>query len=158
MASLSLPVPKDKYCKGEFTSMLFIVFDGEVSRNKAIQGLREAKISRGNGNVWAKADQPLIQRTCESFLFGLRKQLIEWQFDKRALSVDVDTKMIKYDGNLICGPTISNGRFFANFSSTWRNWKEFYDSTEIQSLMAKAQQSLDRGAGATKGKGKQKSK
>ena len=65
MTALSLLKPIDKYCKGDFQSMLFVVFETEGMRDQAINGLRNAKIPRGSKNIWSKPDQPLYQRAME---------------------------------------------------------------------------------------------
>ena len=65
------------YCKGDFKGILFIKFASAADIKKAGEIIREAKIHYDGNTIWAKVEQPLDVRVRESFLFGLKKKLIE---------------------------------------------------------------------------------
>ena len=75
---LYCPRRKDTYFKGgEFKDMLFLKFTSKDDRDEAIDKFNKHKATAKDDNIWMGPDLPLEQRAVKSFLFGLRKKLVE---------------------------------------------------------------------------------
>ena len=150
--------PTEVYTKGEFGGVCFAKFDSESSRDTVLTQFRAANVQHGAcQRVWYAPDKPFEHRVKSSFLFAIRKQLLEWGFEKRCLWVDTDKFEITWSGELVAAAALQDGKFATQFGE---GWHEFLDEGVLQELLTKANTSCDKFlqfAGKGKGKGKSKS-
>ena len=149
--------PTEVYTKGEFGGVCFAKFDSESSRDTVLTHFRAANVQHGAcQRVWYAPDKPFEHRVKSSFLFAIRKQLLEWGFEKRCLWVDTDKFEITWSGELVAAAVLQDGKFETQFGE---GWHEFLDEGVLQELLTKATTSCDKFSQfAGKGKGKVKSK
>ena len=93
----------ETYCKGDWKGLLFAKFPTKTERDTAVTKLRQARVEQAEGQtVWAKADKPLEKRVAATFLFGLKKTLVEkWGYSKTIVWVDEEKLTLKVRGELV---------------------------------------------------------
>jgi len=79
--------PIDAFSKGDFKGMLFAKFQSVAQRDVVIAGIRSSTTSTSHLKTWAKIDSPLDVRTAEGVLFGFKRMLVDWKFNKNARSL-----------------------------------------------------------------------
>ena len=77
LTQLGVETPADIYTKGTFTGILFARFSCGAVRDGVASAFWKARLEYGGKLTWSRPDLPLEQRVPESFLFALRKQLME---------------------------------------------------------------------------------
>ena len=76
--------------KGDFSGVFFASFASAPDRIKALSAVKSKLVQLGGKVIWANTDLPKENRTVESFLFGLKKQLVEWGFTRASVRAEVD--------------------------------------------------------------------
>ena len=133
--------------------------------------LRQARVEQAEGQtVWAKADKPLEKRVAATFLFGLKKTLVEkWGYSKTIVWVDEEKLTLKVGGELVVTAQVvqeaagSEGtgvkRLDCMWHKTtvgdWNTWEWAQKSEDLKELQEKAAETLKRSS-SNKGKGKNK--
>eukprot|EP00973_Karenia_brevis_P037900 5227394-Karenia_brevis.AAC.1 len=77
--------------------------------------------------------------------------MIIWRFETRNIVIDKEAKTISYKGSKICSIAILGNKFAPNFDREWQQWDEFFQSSEIQGLIQRGQEILDKASGIGKG-------
>ena len=96
----------------------------------------------------------------QNFLFGFKKLLFNWDFNKKAVRVDTDNLTLSIDGDLVVRAVVTDkagekGKTFStDFQGDWKSWTEMHDSNELKELLNTASSVLARGIGGSKGLGK----
>ena len=105
-----------------------------------------------------KKDLPLETRCPLSILLGLRRQLINWGFSRRAIRVSDDNLTMTIDRKpILTATTCSDQVRLEWLDQTWKEWKELQDSSELKQLIDRANEALKNAAfKRTKGEGKGK--
>ena len=127
--------------------------------------LRAARFKQGEENVWAKADQPLEKRVATSFLFGLKKALVAWGYNKAKVWVDEQAQTLTAVGELVvtAGVESETGasdsatarKLKCDWAGRWGTWGLVQNSPELKELQDQAAQTLQRAGGkGAKGGGK----
>ena len=149
-----LPPPVDVYSKGDFKGLLFAKCMSGAHRDQLI-----ANISIAPGDSWAQQDRPLDTRTACGTLFGFKRMLCEWGYNKSCIKVDPDTGTLSVAGKEVLKVAVKD---FV-LSLTWSDgqceeWGDLQDSTELATLKDVGQDKLNKaksfGSGEIKGKGK----
>ena len=112
------------------------------------------RYKRDHKFVWAKIDYPLPIGVQHSFLYGLRKLLLTWGFDKRAIAVDEIQMLLKIGDCQVVNTEVINGKFICNLRSLWLQWKDFQNDTDVKNLLQVAADKSSKGPPPGKGKGK----
>ena len=95
--------PNDIYKKGEsFKGIVFAKFASQSDRDAVVQQFRTEKFEHADGvKIWSAPDRPLEIRAQTSFLFSLKKELIEWGFARASLWVDEENFVLVWNGDLV---------------------------------------------------------
>ena len=102
---------------------------------------------------WVKPDLPAVVRAPQIFLFGLKKMLIDWNFNKGVIKVDTDMNTLVVDGKRVVQVSVHENMMHYVWAEEWRNWPEFQEDQNVQNLKERVSKMV---AGSGKGKGKQK--
>ena len=105
----------------------------------------------------ATEDSPIDVRVAKSILFGLKRQLVEWQWDKFEVWVDIPNTSIFLGNDYVASVQVDQDEIHMDYETDWKN---YLLEENLQELLDKAASQLrsSRQAGSRKGKGKGKSK
>ena len=118
--------------------------------------------------MWAKPDLPVDKRVPATFLFGLKKVLVGWGLNKQCAWVDEDKLTLKAGEELVVTASVAqveqgassrgsaasgSKKLLCNWGGTWATWRDLQESAELEELVAKAEEALNRTAEGKKGKG-----
>lgn len=148
------PVPYEVFAKGDFHSILFLKFKNTTDRDTAISLIQSLALKREDKLVWSKIDQPLPVRVQHSFLYGLRKLLLAWGFDRRAIQIDEVSMILKVGECQVVSTKIIDGKFEHQWHMSWAQWKEFQSHDDVKKLLQAALAKVAKGPAPGKGKGK----
>ena len=102
LAASAVPAPIDVYIKGdEFSGIAFAKFASSESSAAAISAFRRKRVTCKGKFAWAKFDEPIHVRAPSSFLFGLKKMLVGWDFPQSSLHVNEQKGLMEYLGEEI---------------------------------------------------------
>ncbi len=77
--------------KGDFSGMLFIKFSTPERRDLAVSAFRALKKNMDKDDpTYMSPDRPIQVRVRNSFLFGLKQQLVKWDYAPQCIYVDMD--------------------------------------------------------------------
>ena len=138
---------------------MFVRFASIPERDAAVAKLNRAKVQVkiDSKPVWARADTAVDIRACEVFLWGLKKLLVEWGFEKRTVRVEVEgpTKFMKVGGKMVVTTFVVDGELHCEWAEGWKVWEDLHQNEAFIELFKKAEKMV---TGADKGKGKGKDK
>ena len=105
------------------------------------------------------ADAP-IEDCCKNIvLFGIKKQMVEWGFDKSTIWVDKDNSCILCGLDYMASISIDGktGKLSMHYGD---DWETYLKEGNLEALLEKSQESLTRAKNpsTSKGKGKGKTK
>ena len=158
LASLSAPTAKEVYTKGdEYRGTIFAKFGKKAERDDAVNKLRKARYQHGDKAVWAKPDLPFEERAMRHLLFGAKRVMTEWGYDKSALWADTSNGTLSIAGEKVVSAAIADRKLTVRYGPQWEEylhsdakfpeWKELVDT--IRAKLDKA---------PSKGKGKARSR
>ena len=105
-------------------------------------------------------DQPIDIRTADSFLFSFKRMLtIDWGYNKNAVRVNTDTKVLSVAGKDIVKAAVANYALTLEWcDDEWQTWEPLQSATEFTKIKTDVRDRLDRAkqaaSGSSKGKGK----
>ena len=150
---LKTPEYADIFTKGDFNNIVFIKFRSAASRDQFVSVFGKAQIKHQGNAVWTRPDLPIEKRVPESFLFGLRKVFLEWKYTKEEIRVDTHNHIFKVASEPVVQATISNDQLKLHWYGAWGTWDDLTNSSELQHLVSRANETLSRvGKGSGKGK------
>ena len=157
LASLTGPKPHDIYTKGdEFRGIIFARFANKRDRDDAVSKLRRARCQQEGKEVWAKPDLPFEERTMRHLVFGAKRVMTEWGYDKAAIWADPDKGMLSVGGEKVMSAKLEGKTLKMEYGP---GWEEFlHDDAkhpEWKNLLQTIRDKLANAPG--KGKGKAKS-
>ena len=142
----------DTYMKGDtFNGMLFVKFADKVSRDTAVMKFRAAYLQRDGKHVWAKADLPIDKRVPEQYLFGLKRVLVNWGFNKGIVRVDTSSASLAVAGEQLVVSTVVAGKLHNAWFGAWAGWAESHEAAEVVELGRRAAEALGRVGGGGEG-------
>eukprot|EP00959_Pyramimonas_sp_CCMP1952_P150475 3149252-Pyramimonas_sp.AAC.1 len=147
------PEPVDYFVKGDFNTIIFTKFGTKDARDRFVNAFGKSQIKHSSNTVWTRADQPIEKRVPESFLFGLRKQFLEWGYSKGEVRVDTTECNLTVAKDPVVAVSTVNGAIQISWKGPWANWRDLTNSAEVRYLTERANDTLGR---ATKGNGKGK--
>ena len=116
-------------------------------------------ISNTPGDTWANQDRPVDVRTATSALFGIKRMLVQWGYNKHAIHVDTTKGTMNVAGKEVLKVVVQDFVLTLTWSDgQWEQWSALQSAPELSSLKEASQGRLDRAkANASidfKGKGK----
>ena len=100
--------------------------------------LRKARYQHGDNAVWDKPDLPFEERTMRHLLFGAKRVMTEWGYDKSALWADSSNGTLAVAGEKVVPAaiadrklTVQNGRQWEGYlhsDAKFPDWKELVDT------------------------------
>ena len=79
---------------------------------------------------------PIEERTCNGFLFGLHGQLIQWKFPSQCIKVEKECHLLKVAGKDIVQVRVQGVEFKVNWlSQEWPEWPQIQTSNELVAIM-----------------------
>ena len=152
LTALTAPIPVDTYIKGgTFNGLLFAKFRNKLDRDAAVLRMRSASYQYGGNPVWARPDLPIEKRVPEGFLFGFKRQLVEWGFQRSIVRIDTDALNMKVGSELAVTAGVANGRLQCQWHGAWATWEDLHGSSELDVMMKKANDAIQRSRGVGKG-------
>ena len=99
IARLKVPVPIDVWItSGEFKGVLKARFSGPDAATTAITAMMKQRPRCKGKPTWCKHDQPILKRAPLSFLFGLKKELVNWDIPKACTYIDEESATMQVEG------------------------------------------------------------
>ena len=98
-----------------------------------------------------KADLPIKKRVSEGCLFGLKRVLCEWGFNRPIVRINTDMLDLKVGGEEVVAVKVAEGKLQCNWAGEWKNWKELHESSELKFILDKAAETLKKAGGGSKG-------
>ena len=93
-----VPKPVNTFIKDEnYKGRLWARFPTVEAMDAAILMFQNKTLMHGggaDGKAWCNKDRPHHERTARGFLVGLKRLLVEWKFNKKALQFDDDTMIL----------------------------------------------------------------
>ena len=146
-----MPQPVEIYHKGDFKGIFCCKFNNVSDRDQVVESMRRLKLKIQNEKVWSAEDLPIDVRVPEHFLFGLKKLLEAWGYDRQDIWVNTDTKSISLGKELILSITLNNLNMQLTYGPFWEG--HIKGDAEFTKLFEDEQDKLDR---SVKGSGKGK--
>ena len=85
----------------------------------------QARIACRGKPTWAREDLPIERRVPETFLFALKKQLVEWGYSKQEVKVDRMALTLSVDGGVVATAAVKENKFSIDFDLDWALWEAF---------------------------------
>ena len=142
--------------EGIFNGMVFVKFNNAFLRERAMERFNSMNVGLNAKRSFMSPDLPIVERVLRSYLFGLKRMLVEWEFQKNSVHVDTNLQTLSVEGKLIVKVEVKDHKLIANWvDEDWRIWRELMEDPKFVQLQVNAQESLDKGKrGASKGKGR----
>ena len=70
-------------------------------------------------------------------MFGLKRVLVEWGFQRASVRVDTDAATVKVGGETAVTVSVIGSNLHCEWGETWRVWRELHESEELKSLLEK---------------------
>ena len=111
ITAVSAPTPVDIFCKGDFRGLLYAKFDSSIVRDKFIEKMKGTTLKQGSSRIWVDEARSLDDQSLRGFLFGLKKLMVTWDYEKRDLWVDTDTCALSFGTDTVATAQITdNGK------------------------------------------------
>ena len=157
LASMSGPKPRDIFTKGdEFRGIIFAKFADKNQQDDAVSVLRRARCQQDGKDVWAKPDLPFEERTMRHLVFGAKRVMTDWGYDKAGLWADPENGPLSLGGERVMCATIEGKVLKIDYGT---GWQEFLNAdvahpefkTLPQNIQDKLAKKPSKGKGKTKG-------
>ena len=129
IGKLRLQLPIDTFVKdteGIFKGLLFAKFSSLEARDSVVEGFKNISMSKEH-TQWVKPDLPAVVRAPQIFLFGFKKMLIDWNFNKGVVKVDTDMNTLVVDGKRVVQVSVHENTMHYVWAEEWQNWPEFQE-------------------------------
>ena len=110
----------------------------------------------GGNAIWAKEDLPLEERIPQSLLFGLKKLMIGWGYEKMAVWVDLSKNQLLVGTDIVIALTVEEKELKTDIAKDWQD--DLRKDSDFTKLLDESKEKLRLGGAATKGLGKGKVK
>ena len=150
--------PSDVYAKGDFRGFLYAKYETKAMRDTSVERLRRASLTRNGSRVWATEHKPYDQRVPQSFLFGLKRLMVEWGDSPKAVWVNTDAEPYELTCNRepVVSATVKDGKLEVTYEP---DWEEYLNDPKLTTLRQTCDEQLKKALKyGGKGKGKNKSK
>ena len=149
-----------QFFKGDsFRGLVFCKFDNGRAAENIITAFNARPLKHKSSPISCKPDLPIDKRVSLSLLLGLRRQLISWGFDRRAVKVDDHTFVMSFSGKDVATTSVKENMVVIEWlDPTWGMWEDLQASPEFTKLIGDNNKRLALAAESVKGGGKGKSK
>ena len=136
--------------------MLKAKFSGPDAATTAITAMMKKRPLCKGKTTWCKHDQPILKRAPLSFLFGLKKELVNWDVPKACTYIDEESATMQVEGAPVLHVCSKEGQLKLNWlDDAWAKWHELQAGGNFVELKAKWDSILKSvGAKQSKGAGK----
>ena len=151
--------PVETYIKGDmgdYNGLVFGKYNSKAERDTAVNMTQRSEQEYDGHRIWSKIDLPLKVRVCQNILFGAKRLLVDWGFDRKGLWADMDEQTLTCGSDVILSLDVSDG-LVLKYGEGWEAYMSQDDDT-WKKMVQVAQQKLSRGQKPTKGVGKGKRK
>ena len=138
----------------DVVGLLFCIFSNESDRDDAVMKMNNADLNFGGQKIWCAPGLPASIRIPKTFLFGLKRILSTWDFDKRSVYVDKDASKIYVAGNEVCSCVVKNAIMEITWTGKWKEWRDLHADADIRKLIQDCRTKLSTSKGGGKGKSK----
>ena len=115
-----------------------MTFGNPAATDDAIAAISAKRLKVKDDNVWCKKHAPAGVRLPKSFLFALKKQLVDWQFNKSAIYVNELTSTMEVEGKCILEVASMDGKLELTWrSKEWEEWSDFQKDEAFTALVDK---------------------
>ncbi len=122
---------------------MFAKYPNKKAAEEAIELLRRKSPTCKSNIAWCNFDRPANVRIPLQLLFKLKKLLIGWGFQKRAIQLSEDTYVMKVGDMPVAKMTAYDGNLNLEWlNDEWEHWQELHDSEELQTLLPKGREDL----------------
>ena len=126
-----------------FKGIAFAKFANATAMDSALTIMSSGTMKYKGEEIWAKQEKPFSTRVAVRFLLGLKKLLIKWKFNKKAVVFDDETLILKVeDDPKLTVNTIGDKIELEWSSQEWAQWKGLHDDEEYKQLLASCTQAL----------------
>eukprot|EP00973_Karenia_brevis_P006607 898000-Karenia_brevis.AAC.1 len=108
------------FCKGDFKGMIWLKFSSEDARNFVVQSIGKARLFHGDNAIWINKDRAIEERCQCSFLYAVKKLLVQWSFSKNSLWVDEDGMTLQWNDQMVASTHVIDGQLRIDFGDTWQ--------------------------------------
>ena len=115
--------------------------------------MRTSKWKFGSNEVWAKADLPIETRVQQGVLFAVKKYMVSWGYERKAVWVDTEKLILQIGTDIVMQVKIIDKKLVVEIQAGWE-----LNGDEITQIIDDAKEKLIKGMTATKGLGKGKDK
>ena len=151
-----LSKPTATYAKGTYAGFIYAKFNTKNERDACVEGMRKQRIADNDKSLWVDEERPKEDLAIRGFLFGMKKLLLSWQYDKKAIWVDTETNQIYMGDDIMATARVDEDKFDVIYEA---GWQEFLEDPALVTLNEAATNRMAKGgrkgAGKTKSKGKQ---
>ena len=125
---------------------------------EAISLFQNCDMKCEGGRVWANLDLPHGARTARRFLLDVKRLLVEWRVNKKAIRIDDVTSTMYIEEKSVLQVEINDGALKLNWlDKSWEDWEALTNSPELLELLRVGKESLLRARDLrAKGQGKGK--
>ncbi|CAK0862457.1 unnamed protein product, partial [Prorocentrum cordatum] len=139
---------RNMYCKSEFEGVFFVKFMSDASRQMFLDTVNSFARGQPGGfvnTVWAKPDLPFDIRMQHGVLFGLRRLLATWGFNKTCVKVNTDDSSLSVAGTVVTKTGVKDYQLELKWvDQEWGKWDALQSSSELSEITAGAKGKLDR--------------
>ena len=161
LEKMKSPTPIETYTKGDaFKGLLWLRFGTAGGAKEALTAMKDTISKNPSNKAWCNYDLPIEQRVSNSFLFGLKAQLVAWKLPKKYLNIDPDRNVMQVrtggkDKDIVRA-WVDNDTFQIKWlAEEWAEWTELQQSPELTAMTSKAHEKLSSSRAQTsKGVGK----
>jgi len=159
LSSMSGPIPKNMYSKGEFKNIVFAEFDAVLDRDTAVALSRSGNIKRGSNTLWASPDREPAERAARNFCFGLKHILKNDLDNPYVINVtDEAPYQVYVGGQLALSARVTGTNTEREWEGEWGSWAELHNHHKVIDLIHKCDSLVQRASMGMKGGAKGKSK
>ena len=162
LSKYGVPKPISTFIKDDsFKGRLWARFPTAEAMNAATEMFQSKTLTHGDygeGKVWCNKDRPHHERMSRAFLADLKKLLVNWQLNKKAVQFDEDAMILSIELKPVLQVSAQGGHLKLQWlDAKWESWQELVDSKEFKELVEKGNAALKIAQGLrNKGKGKGK--
>eukprot|EP00438_Fugacium_kawagutii_P006461 Skav224965 [mRNA] locus=scaffold3893:17080:25909:+ [translate_table: standard] len=130
--SYRIEPPAEIYTKGPYAGLIFAKCVSPTQRDSILSSIRTLHTSASSApKTWAKVDKPLNARTVESTLMAMKRMLIEWEYPRSIIDIDLDAYTLSVGRKEIVKVSVDNfslqlkwvdgetGQMLQDFGAKW---------------------------------------
>ena len=147
--SYRIEPPAETYTKGPYAGLIFAKCVSPTQRDSILSSIRTLHNSTSSvPKTWAKIDKPLNARTVESTLMAMKRMLVEWEYPRSIVDIDLDTCTLSVGRKETVQVSVDSFSLQLKWvDGEWEKWEELQSSDELADIQSKAQARLDKAKG-----------